>query len=239
MTETAPTPPPPPRRYLIATAVTAYPKAPAHLEWDRPGLADARRRVIDLFTTHLGYEHVSDLGLNPTEAQLLTELRNFSKSPDRRPDDLLAVYIAGHGEVLDDGEHVLLTSDTDPDDIDDALPTLTLARKILRGTRVRRLLLMLDTCFSGQGGNELLSAMARLKGRWNGDEEAGLAVLTSAQPGELAETGAFPELLGEAVRSLATAGYTPDTLALDAVVSAMKNDPKRPGHQTIGLEIIS
>ncbi|MFI6724984.1 caspase family protein [Streptomyces atratus] len=238
MTETAPTPPPPPRRYLIATAVTAYPKAPAHLEWDRPGLADARRRVIDLFTTHLGYEHVSDLGLNPTEAQLLTELRNFSKSPDRRPDDLLAVYIAGHGEVLDDGEHVILTSDTDPDDIDDALPTLTLARKILRGTRVRRLMLMLDTCFSGQGGNELLAAMARLKGRWDGDGEAGLAVLTSAQPGELAETGAFPELLGEAVRSLATAGYTPETLALDAVVSAMRNDPKRPGHQTICLEII-
>ncbi|MFJ5718366.1 caspase family protein [Streptomyces sp. NPDC093149] len=237
MTETSPTHRRP-RRYLIATAVTAYPKAPAQLEWDRPGLADARRRVIDLFTTHLGYEHVSDLGLNPTEAQLLTELRNFSKSPDRRPDDLVAVYIASHGEVLEDGEHVLLTSDTDPDDIDDALPTLTLARKILRGTGVRRLMLMLDTCFSGQGGNELLAAMARLKGHWGDDGESGLAVLTSTQPNELAEAGAFPELLGQAVHSLATAGYTPETLALDAVVNAMRNNPKRPAHQTIGLEII-
>ncbi|MEV6165131.1 caspase family protein [Streptomyces sp. NPDC052052] len=228
----------PPRRYLIATAVTNYPKVPTHLEWDRPDLADARNRVIDLFTTHLAYEHVSDLGVDPTEAQLLAALRNFSKSPDRRPDDLLAVYLAGHGEVLDDGEHVILTSDTDPDDIDDALPTLTLARKILRGTKVRRLLLMLDTCFSGQGGNELLAAMAHLKGRWNDDGESGLVILTSAQPNELAESGAFPELLSQAVQSLATAGYTPETLALDAVVSAMKNAPRRPAHQTIGLEII-
>ncbi|MFF2330170.1 MULTISPECIES: caspase family protein [unclassified Streptomyces] len=229
---------PPPRRYLIATAVTNYPKAPAALEWDRPGLADARDQVIDLFATHLGYTHVSDLGLNPTEAHLLAALRDFSTSPNRRPDDLLAVYIAGHGEVLADGEHVLLTSDTDPDDIDDALPTLTLARKILRGTRVRRLLLMLDTCFSGQGGNELLSAMAHLKGQWNNGTESGLAILTSAQPNQLAESGAFPELLTQAVLSQATAGHAPETLALDAVVSAMKNHPKRPEHQTIGLEII-
>ncbi|MEU4498100.1 caspase family protein [Streptomyces sp. NPDC023998] len=227
-----------PRRYLIATAVSHYTKAAAHLEWDRPGLADARRQVVELFTTRLGYEHVSDLGLNPTREQLTAELRNFCKSADRRPDDILAVYIAGHGEVLDDGEHVLLTSDTDPDDIEDALPTLTLARKILRGTQVRRLMLMLDTCFSGQGGNELLASMARLKGQWGQDSGAGLAIVTSAQPNELAETGAFPHLLSQAVSSLATAGYAPETLALDAVVSAMRNHPKRPGHQTIGLEII-
>ncbi|MFJ9818173.1 caspase family protein [Streptomyces sp. NPDC101151] len=226
-----------PRRFLIATAVGHYPKAPPELEWDRPGLTEARRRMVDLFTGELGYQHVSELGLNPTKAQLLQELRDFCRAPQRRPDDIVAVYLAGHGEVLDSGEYVLLTSDTDPDDLYDALLPSTLARKILAGTKVRRLLLMLDTCFSGQGGNELVSAMARLKNDWR-EGDAGLAVVTSAQPRELARTGAFPELFGEAVTSLATAGYSPDRLALDAVVNATRTNPERPDFQHIGLEII-
>ncbi|MGW5406394.1 AAA family ATPase [Streptomyces spiralis] len=226
-----------PRRYLIATAVSHYPNAPAELEWDRPGLVDARRSVVDLFTGELGYEHVSELGANPTQHQLLKELRDFCISPDRRADDVLAVYLAGHGDVLPNGDYVLLTADTSPDDLYDALLPATLARKILAGTKVRRLLLMLDTCFSGQGGNELLAAMARLKSDWR-EEGTGLAVVTSAQPRELALTGAFPELLAEAVTSLATAGYAPPLLALDAVVNATRANPERPDFQHIGLEII-
>ena len=226
-----------PRRFLIATAISHYPNAPAELEWDRPGLVEARHRIVELFTEELGYTHVSDLGLNPTKNQLARELREFCRSPERRADDVIAVYIAGHGEVLGNGDYVLLTADTEPDDLYDALLPSTLARKILAGTKVRRLLLMLDTCFSGQGGNELLSAMARLKNDWR-EDEAGLAVITSAQPRELAQTGAFPELLTEAVTSLATAGYTPPLLALDAVVNATRTNPKRPDFQHIGLEII-
>ncbi|AZQ34409.1 hypothetical protein EJ357_13730 [Streptomyces cyaneochromogenes] len=223
-----------PRRFLIATAVSHYPHAP---EWDRPGLAEARRGIVDLFTTRLGYEHVSDLGANPTQQQLLRELREFCRSPERRADDILAVYVAGHGELLDNDEYVLLTSDTHPDDLYDALPPSTLARKILAGTKVRRLLLMLDTCFSGQGGNELLVSMAKLKGNWR-ERDAGLAVITSAQPSQLARAGAFPELLTEAVTSLATAGCTPALLSLDAVVNATAKNPSRPDFQDIGLEII-
>jgi hypothetical protein len=98
----------------------------------------------ELFTGTLGYEHVSDLGANPTQHQLLWGLGEFCRSPDRRPDDILAVYITGHGEVLDNDEYVLLTSDTDLDDLYDALPPGTLARKILAGTKVRRRLI-LDT----------------------------------------------------------------------------------------------
>ncbi|GAA2393566.1 caspase family protein [Streptomyces coeruleofuscus] len=226
-----------PRRFLIATAISHYPNAPAELEWDRPGLVEARRKMVELFTGELGYTHVSDLGLNPSKQQLLRELREFCRAPDRRPDDVVAVYVAGHGEVLDNGDYVLLTADTEPDDLYDALLPATLARKILAGTKVRRLLLMLDTCFSGQGGNELLAAMARLKNDWR-EGESGLAVITSAQPRELAQTGAFPELLTEAVTSLATAGYSPPLLALDAVVNATRTNPKRPDFQHIGLEII-
>jgi hypothetical protein len=141
------------QRFLIATAIAHHSRAP---QWDRPGLVDVRNEIIDLFTGALGYQHVSDLGLNPTKDQLTTQLRAFCRSVERRPDDMIAVYIAGHGEVLDDSQdHLLLTSDTDPDDLADALPTVELARKMLLDTPVRRVLLMLDACYSGRGGSRL------------------------------------------------------------------------------------
>ncbi|MFI6337879.1 caspase family protein [Streptomyces sp. NPDC050535] len=230
-----------PRRLLIATAITRYPKASAHLRWDRPSLAQARERIVELFTGRLGYELAPVLGLDPTGGQLTQRLRAFCKSPERRPDDLIAVYIAGHGEILDDGgEHVLLTADTDPDDIEDALPTLTLARKMLLGTDVRRLMLLLDTCYSGQGGNELAaSALARMNRQWGQESGSGFVVVASAQSNEQAETGAFPHLLEQAVTSLATAGHGPQALPLDTVVQQMNDHPDRPGHQRIGLTQIA
>ncbi|WP_406631970.1 caspase family protein [Amycolatopsis sp. WGS_07] len=97
-----------PRRYLIASAVAHYPKAP---RWDRPGLVEARDEIISLFTEDLGYQHVSTLGLDPTQVQLTERLRSFCRDDARRPDDIVAVYIGGHGEILDETqEHVVLTS---------------------------------------------------------------------------------------------------------------------------------
>ncbi|MDI5968572.1 WD40 repeat domain-containing protein [Streptomyces sp. SL13] len=227
-----------PRRFLIATAVAHYRSAPA---WDRPGLIEARREIIDLFTGVFGYRHVDDPGLDPTQHHLTGRLRAFCTSPERRDDDLVAVYVAGHGEVLDEdqgGGHVLLTHDTDPGDLADALPTETLARKILSGTRVRRLLLMLDTCYSGQGGNELTAAaLERMSRRWGAAPGAGLVVLSSAQALEQAVTGAFPALLRRAVDDEALAGRHPVALALDSVVRRMNETagPQRVGLTQAGL----
>ncbi len=226
-----------PRRYLIATAIAHYPKAP---QWDRPGLVEARDQIIRLFTEDLGYQHVSALGLNPTKDQLTTLLRTFCLDKARRPDDIVAVYIGGHGEILDDTthQHLLLTADTDPADVADALPTVELARKMLLKTRVRRVLLMLDTCYSGHGGNELTAAaITTMTSSWGDDHGSGLAVITSAHPSEQAGAGAFPRLLRDAVRSLPVAGYNPATLPLDSIVKAMNSSASKPGYQTIGHSV--
>ncbi|MFE1841627.1 caspase family protein, partial [Streptomyces sviceus] len=189
-----------PRRFLIATAVARYPKCP---EWDRPGLVEARDQIIELFTGMLGYHHETALGLDPTKTQLTDHLRAFCTSPDRREDDLVVVYLSSHGEVLEDGnEHVLLMSDADPDDVTySALPTADLVR-VLRGTRIRRLLLILDTCYSGQGGNELAAAaIERLGAQWGQSQSrSGLVIVSSAQPHQRAQAGVFPDLLVKAVR---------------------------------------
>ena len=227
-----------PRRFLIATAISRYCKYPA---WNRGGLAEARERIIKLFTSRLGYRHHTSLGLDPTRLQLTDHLRAFCMSGDRREDDLLAVYLSGHGEVLDDGdEHVLLTADTDPEDLSyTALSTAELAQTMLRGTRLRRLLLILDTCYSGQGGNELAAgALDRITRQWRSTAGSGILVVSSTQPYQQAETGAFPRLFEDAVENLATAGYGPDILSMSAVVQQMNRHPKRPGHQQITLSLV-
>ncbi|SDN05782.1 caspase family protein, partial [Streptomyces wuyuanensis] len=227
-----------PRRFLIATAVSRYPKCP---EWDRPGLVQAREHIIELFTRELGYRHQTALGLDPTRVQLTDQLRAFCKSGDRREDDLLAVYVSGHGEVLDDGgDHVLFTTDTDPDDIAyTALPTVELARTMLRHTLVRRLLLILDTCYSGQGGNELAAAaLNRISAQWGQATGSGLVIISSAQPHQQARAGLFPHLFAQAVGSPATAGHGPEALSVSTVVQQMNDHPDRPGYQRTGLTLV-
>jgi hypothetical protein len=168
-----------------------------------------------------GYSHLSGVGLNPTEAQLTRYLRQLCRHRIR-PRDYLVVYIAGHGEVLEGGRHVLLTADTDPRDVPNGLSTVQLADKMLLGTPVQRLLLLLDTCYSGQGGNQLAAAvLAGMERDWTGDR-SGLVVITSSQPFEQANAGAFPDLLTQAVHGLPTAGHLPPTLDLDAVVHAIR-----------------
>ncbi|MET9770336.1 caspase family protein [Streptomyces sp. NPDC006415] len=226
------------RRYLIATAVAHYPKCAA---WDRPSLVEAREQIIALFTQELGYHHHTTLGLDPTRTQLTDRLRAFCRSDDRREDDLVVIYLSGHGEVVEDGhQHVLLMADTDPDDVSyTSLPTAELVRA-LRGTKVRRLLLILDTCYSGQGGNELAaSALERLGAQWAPSSTSpGLVVVSSAQPNQQAKAGLFPQLLSEAVGSRATAGHAPTHLSVSAVVEQMNKHPDRPGYQHINLSLL-
>ncbi|MFJ9894432.1 AAA family ATPase [Streptomyces sp. NPDC091280] len=216
------------RRFLLATAVPRYPHAP---DLDRPELKQARDEVIKLFTERLGYHLVDTLGTNPSGSQLKDALREFCTDPDRGPDDLVAMYIAAHGEVNEiNNEHVLLTSDY-RGDLGAALPTGELARAALLGTPVRRFLLLLDTCFSGQGGDQLVaSAVRQMETGWGReDTESGFVVLSSAQKHEFAESGAFPGLLTRAVDALAAQG----TLDLPKVVQQMKDDPEKPGHQHV------
>ncbi|AOR36790.1 hypothetical protein BFF78_00700 [Streptomyces fodineus] len=109
-------------------------------------------------------------------------------------------------------------------------------RSVLLGTRVQRLLLLLDTCYAGQGGNELASAaLSHVTRKWQRSTDCAFVIMSSAQPSEEAHVGAFSHLLAEAVGELATAGHAPPALALDAVVAAMNAHPDRPGDQKITL----
>ncbi|MER5538546.1 caspase family protein [Streptomyces mirabilis] len=236
------------RRLLLTTAVTRYVHNP---EWDRPELADDQQRMVDLFTEDFGYRYVPVLGLSPTADQLRDALRDFATSPDRRPDDYVALYIAGHGDFLDDREtrkeHVLLTADADPRDLRHrAVKTAHLAEWLLAGTPVRRLLLMLDTCYSGGGGGdaarEALWSLSDVGGGSTADvERTGVILVTATRPNQMAQPGVFTTAFARAARHLASGGYSQPQLRVDSVLNVLREDEATPREQTatchlLGLE---
>ncbi|HWT80505.1 MAG TPA: caspase family protein, partial [Candidatus Methylomirabilis sp.] len=130
-------------------------------EWDREELREDVARMVRLFCGDFlpeagRYTHADVLGESPTSVELKDRLRDFFLSTDRHPDDYVVVYFTGHGEILDDGDHVLLTNDTSPSDLlNRTVPAGEIVKLALANTRVRRLLLFLDTCYSGRGGEEM------------------------------------------------------------------------------------
>jgi hypothetical protein len=125
-------------RFLLTCAMTRYEHC---RDWDRDELTEDVERVKELFCGDFlpdegRYQHVDLLGVNPTSVELLDRLRAFCTSQDRRPDDYIVLYLTGHGEILDDGDHVLLTADTRPSDLlHRTVPTSEIVKLVLAGTR--------------------------------------------------------------------------------------------------------
>ncbi len=195
--------------------------------------------MIKLFTVDLGYEHVEVMGLNPTWLDIREALRDFCTSASRQPDDYVVVYLAGHGEILTVGdtgyEHVLLPSDALPGDLRRrAVKSADLAEWMLADTPVRRLLLIVDACFSGLGGVDFSrNALARIgtPDRLSRTNGSGVVVVTATQPPQQAIAGAFTAAFVRAVRHQATAGHAPGALSIDAVINVLKTDPDLPASQ--------
>ncbi|MFE6912175.1 hypothetical protein [Streptomyces erythrochromogenes] len=221
--------------------VTQHPHNPG---WDRPKLAAAREEVVELFTGSLGYQLLPGPESDPTRHSLMAALLGVCSPLVADPvteKDILAVYLTCHGIIHEGtGEHLLITSDINPQYLGSSLSTRELATMMLRGTRVRQLLLMLDTCQSGAGGNEVAAAaLSGLTSMWGQEPEAGMVVIASAQPSEEAATGVFPHLLRQAVTVAQAARPAADRLDPQALVREMNQLADRPGHMRIGLATLA
>jgi WD40 repeat protein len=224
-------------RFLLTGAMTLYPCDP---ELDRPELADDVERIADVFVKDFGYRHVPLPGDSLTQDQLRDGLRDFCIAPERGEDDFVAVYLACHGAILEPNEFVLLPSDTDPKDrVRHAVTPQDLVKWLLVGTAVRRLLLMLDTCYSGQGGGDVAKAAVDWINRPGAADHTGVVVVTAAHPWQEAYPGVFSRAFKRAVANLAVGGHAPEYLPLDALFEAIKADRDMPPSQTIAWDAVS
>ena len=223
-------------------------------EWDRDELTEDVKRLRNLLCGEFlpgegRYEHVDVLGDSPTSVEVRDRLRAFCTSPDRRVDDYVVLYLTGHGEILDEGDHVLLAADTRPSDLlHRTVPTSEIMKLALAGTRVRRLLLLLDTCYSGSGGQDLVKeALRRLD--WpapapgehvDRSSGSGIAIVAATRPYQQALPGVFTTCLDRVARSVTLAGNAPPTLGLSALMGALQTDldgrPQAAQWHQIGMD---
>jgi hypothetical protein len=148
------------RRYLIAAGVSRYNR----LRWssDLPSVKDDLTRIVELFVGRFGYRReLPELGEDPTSAQLRDSLSCWFTSPDRQADDILVVYYSGHGSSVE-GRHYLLASDSKEENLEGtALPADYLAL-MLPQSRIRQVLVLLDTCYAGHGVEDFSSVAGAL-----------------------------------------------------------------------------
>lgn len=111
---------------------------------------------------------------------------------------------------------MLLPADTDPADLRRrAIRSGDLAQWMLADTQVRRLLLIVDTCYSGLVVRDLarnaLAQIGRLS-HLSEQDGAGVVVVTATQPTQQAVAGVFTAAFARAIRHLAMSANAPRAL---------------------------
>jgi WD40 repeat protein len=185
--------------------------------------------MIDVMCTRLEYEHVSLGGPRLTGPELEEALDN--QMGEVRPEDYVVLYLAGHG-VLDvpgdDGSHYLMPSDANP-----ARPQLTylrttdLVRLSVGHEGVRRLMIVLDTCYSGGGAadfmREAMPKMKEIRSEVDNADGSGLVIISSSLKSATATAGLFTHAFHAAVlEKMATGGAR--VIPIAEVLEAMKRN---------------
>jgi WD40 repeat protein len=195
------------RRHAFGIGVATYKEG-----WDNlphvPGDVAAILDVLAAFDYRPAQSYPRGLIDPPTPARIRTELRDWAKAEDLE-DDMLVVYHAGHG-VNEDNQHFLVCNETERD-LDVAPETALLTSRLvelLGNSGARRLLVILDACYAGDGAAESLALEARnqivaaasaspeRRRHWKS-----LEVLAAARCGEAAEDGVFAEVLTSVLRN--------------------------------------
>lgn len=204
------------RRLVVVGGTSAYDHQDA-----LPGVPADLDTVSDVFQA-LGYtedHRLQDLG---TEA-FRRGLSDWAAS-EQRTDDALVLYYSGHGDH-DHNRHYLLCRDSRAQQLGGtALATEDLIR-IVGESGIERLLLIVDTCYAGQGGVDAARVVveelgAALTGTRAADEGrfTAFSVIAAARTREAAEDGAFARALRAAVDDLTLGGHRQRKLYLEQVV---------------------
>jgi hypothetical protein len=186
-----------PRRYLIAIGSPNCPNMKLdHLERVETDID----RVVKLFTSEeQGYERrlEEQIELGSTTPIIKDALSRWFSGDEAKASDCIIVYYAGHGDAVGNFDsHYLFTVDSSKRN----LSTTAIATHLLiqcffegAGNRPANILLILDVCYAGQGGDELMAALSTKS--QNVIKGSGFWVISSVDSHTQAGDGAFVDAL--------------------------------------------
>lgn len=191
--------------------------------------------------SRLGYGTARRISGCTTEG-LRTELADWAttESDDGRGEGTLVLYYTGHGDRSADDRHYLLCRDSRPGRLKGTALATEDVVGIVTETGLRRLLLIIDTCYAGQGSVDAVRELARnLTATREADQHrlTSFSVIAATRPLELAADGAFAKSLRDAVDDPTLGGPRQRKLFVEQVVDRVNEllVERSPGqHATFG-----
>ncbi len=172
--------------------------------------ADLRQLVAPAQDAEALARVLADPVIGNFEVQTLVNEPSYKVNPaieaffsDRRRDDLLLLYFSGHGIKDEEGRLYLTTSDTRRKMLRTTAIPATLVNDVMRYSRSRRQVLLLDCCYSGAFAKGLAVRADQHIGTGEYFKEArGQVVLTASDALQYSFEG--DEIKGKGVRSVFT-----------------------------------
>ncbi len=179
-----------PNLNIVTIGINRYRDAKYNLDYGVPDALAILKRLDQgssgAFNKVVGYQLTDESATRSGIISALGALQQLSA------DDVLVVYVAGHGEIVGD-EWYLLPQDVTftPEGIKSGGISASMLRDLLAKARPQRVLVLIDSCKSGGGVDTLATSLDRRVLRSVG-RETGVAMLAGARRDQSAAE--FPKL---------------------------------------------
>jgi WD40 repeat protein len=226
-------------RFLIAVGTQNYVELGE--EWTLDSVPADLRTVVELFTSpESGYrEALGDLRHNPVSSQLRRNLQHWLNAAERLPADIAVMYYSGHGDVIGDTFYLITADTMSGQYLSTALDISDIVKMLRENSPVRRLLLIVDACYSGQAAHEIAEAVVRNARLLNFSRRGeGIWVLAASRPRQEARESQFTPALAKAVRYWQqNTGATQEYLALETILDTLAQElgeTQQPYYSCVG-----
>jgi WD40 repeat protein len=205
------------RRFLVAAGTSHYERM---ANADLPRVPEEIQRVVDCLA-RLGYARaLESISLDPTSSDLRNNLQHWCQT-HLNNNDIFAIYYSGHG-FRDQERFYLGTRDSIAEELDaSAIPAEELMRWVAKNTRLKQILVVIDTCYSGAGAAECMQVLANLTKNLGGGPL--ILIIAAARSKDEADQDALSIALAEVLSN--TDGKfgrrTQHYLAIDEVLGAV------------------
>lgn len=200
-----------------------------HSDLQRPQIVEIVNDIKNTFCKQLKYDLVlEEISINPLSKDLRTKMDDWLADPSRRAEDWVVFYFTGHGEVVGGKNLYLLTIDYQTGKHTSTAVSFGQIGEMVAGTTTagarrstKRMLFILDTCFSGQGVDNLTDILQNTFE--SGNYGNMFYILAASFPEDQAKTGGLSRALIAAVDEVGKKSKQQSYLYFDQIVPAIYN----------------
>ena len=211
-----------PRRFIVGIGVANYHDATLNLKRVR----DDVEQVTGWFAERTRFKHeraLSELAVDPTLGALQQGLSRWMKS--LKPDDVVVIYLAAHGQVENDVAYVLCSDSPSSGLAGEAITGETLGG-IIGQSPPNNVLVIMDACVAGRLGSSIQRAAedTATKANTRADPDWAQAVVCSTYGRDPAHDGKFVDAFLRVVSQERWTGTSDEWIYIDRLMDGLKSE---------------